>query len=302
MSFAEETKKELCKSILSSNRCCKFSALYGIMLFGNKFSVNEIKIITEKEVIKETVYTLLKELFDIEPDIKGKMRYDKQIMYTISITEKEDIMKISSKYGYSKDTDALRINFMLLQNECCQKSFLKGAFISGGSITNPEKRYHLEFATSHYFLFNDMKIFLMEKDIAVKNVIRKGYYIIYFKESESIEDMLTLMDATSSLFKMMNIKIVKDIRNHTNRITNCETANITKTVNASAKHIEAIEKIISVYGSLQHLDDDIRQVGEMRLENPESSLSEIGDMLDPPMSKSAVNHRLKKLLQIAEEL
>lgn len=302
MSFAEETKKELCKSILQSNKCCKFSALYGILLFGNKFSANEIKIITEKEFIKETVYLLFKELFDIAPAVKGKMRYDNQITYTISVTEKEDILKISNKYDYPKSYDSLRINFMLLQNECCQKAFLKGCFITGGSITNPEKRYHLEFATSHYFLFNDMKIFLMEKDINVKNVIRKGYYIIYFKESESIEDMLTIMDATSSLFKMMDIKIVKDIRNHTNRITNCETANITKTVNASTKHIKAIEKIISVYGSLAHLDDDIKKVAEIRMENPESTLSEIGDMINPPMSKSAVNHRLKKILQISEEL
>ncbi len=302
MSFASETKKELCKSILRLDKCCKFSVLYGIMLFGNKFSANEIKIITEKDFIKEAVYSLFKELFDIEPKIRGKQRHDNQITYTLSITEKDDIMKIANKYGFPGGSDSLRINFMLLQNECCHKAFLKGAFITGGSITNPEKRYHLEFATPHYFLFNDMKVFLMEKDIPVKNVIRKGHHIIYFKESESIEDMLTLMDATSSLFKMMDIKIVKDIRNHTNRITNCETANITKTVNASAKHVEAIEKIIDAFGSLSHLDDDIRKVAEKRLENPESTLNELGDMFSPPMSKSAINHRLKKILLIAEEL
>ncbi|MBR4949576.1 MAG: DNA-binding protein WhiA [Clostridia bacterium] len=302
MSFAGETKKELCKSILRLDKCCKFAVLYGILLFGNKFSVNEIKIVTEKDFIKETVYSLFKELFDIEPKIRGKQRHDNQITYTISVTEKEDIMKIENKYGFPGGASSIGINFMLLQNECCHKAFLKGAFITGGSVTNPEKRYHLEFATPHYYLFNDMKVFLMEKDIPVKNVIRKGHYIIYFKESESIEDMLTLMDATSSLFKMMDIKIVKDIRNHTNRITNCETANITKTVNASAKHVEAIEKIIDAYGSLAHLDDDIRQVAEKRLENPESTLNELGDMFTPPMSKSAINHRLKKILLIAEEL
>ena len=193
------------------------------------------------------------------------------------------------------------VNPLLLKNACCQRAFLRGAFLSTGSISDPAKGYHLEFVCTDAGKAAQIQEMLHNFDIEGKIVLRKKYHVVYLKEGESIVDLLNVCEAHVALMELENLRILKDMRNSINRRVNCEAANITKTVNAATRQIEDIEYIQS-HGGLGMLPDNLREMAEVRMEYPDATLKELGEYLNPPVGKSGVNHRLQKLNEIAERL
>lgn len=297
MSFSSQVKNELVKIEYEKN-CCKKSLLYGMALFSKAFSYRGITFQTENESTVILFKRLLKELCNIDSEIavspSGKS-------FTVHIENKVSAGKLMSYFGHDIHETSLRINVSNLNCQQCQNAFLAGAFLSCGTVSSPEKDYHLEFTVAYMNLSKSFITLLQELELSPKLTKRKGYNIIYFKESEAIEDCLYIMGAASSMFDMMNVKIVKEIRNSANRKANCEAANIEKMVNAASPQIAAIIKIRDKKG-LNYLTPTLREMAQIRLENPDSSLSELSEMFNPPLSKSGVNHRLKRIVKIAEEL
>ena len=297
MSFSSQVKKELVE-LQCENNCCKKSLLYGMALFSKSFSYKEIVFQSKSKPTAELFCSLLKELCSISSSIKespsGKL-------YTVAIKRPSGASKIMAYLGHEKNETSLRINFSNFDCDDCQSAFLRGAFLACGAVSSPEKDYHLEFSVAYMNLSKSLVTALQEKELSPKLTKRKGYNIIYFKDSEEIEDCLYIMGAGKSMFDMMNVKIVKEIRNTANRKANCETANIEKTVAAASPQIAAIMKIEREKG-LDSLSDPLREMAEIRMENPDSSLTELAEMFDPPISRSGVNQRLSRLVKIAQEL
>lgn len=297
MSFSSQVKKELVE-IQVDNNCCKKSLLYGMALFSKSFSYREVVFQSKSEATAELYSSLLSELCSVKAGIKtspsGKI-------YTVSVKKSANVSRVMAYFGHERSETTLRINFSNFDCEECQNAFLRGAFLACGAVSSPEKDYHLEFSVPYMNLSKSLVTALREKELAPKVTHRKGYNIIYFKDSEEIEDCLYIMGAGRSMFDMMNIKIVKEIRNTANRKANCETANIEKTVAAASPQIAAIMKIEREKG-LGSLSEPLRQMAEIRMENPDSSLNELAEMFDPPISRSGVNHRLSRLVKIAEDL
>lgn len=297
MSFSSQVKNELVK-IEYESYCCKKSLLYGMTLFSKEFSYRGCMFQTENENIVMLYKRLIKELCNIDTDISvspsGKN-------YSIVVEDKAIATKIFTFFGHDKSDTNLKVNFSNFQCPRCQNAFLAGAFLSCGTVSSPEKDYHLEFIVPFLNLTKSFITFLQEMELNPKLTNRKGYNIIYFKVSEQIEDCLYMMGASVAMFDMMNVKIVKEIRNSANRKANCETANIEKMVRAASPQIAAILKIKDKRG-LSSLPEPLEQMALIRLENPDSSLQELAEMFDPPLSKSGANHRLKRLVEIAKEL
>lgn len=297
MSFSSKVKNELVK-IEHENNCCKKSLLYGMALFSRSFSFKGIvfqsKSIETAELFKALLFELCSVQTKITASPAGKI-------YTVSVKKTADVSKLMAYFGHSKSETSLKINFSVFECEECQRVFVEGAFLACGAMSSPEKDYHLEFCVPFMNLSKSLITALQELELQPKLAKRKGYNIIYFKDSEAIEDCLYIMGASKCMFDMMNVKIVKEIRNSANRKANCETANIEKTVAAASPQIVAILKIQDKKG-LDALSEPLRQMAEIRLENPDSSLGELAEMFDPPISRSGVNHRLSRLVKIAEEL
>lgn len=297
MSFASETKNELCKTIKSSP-CCQFAELMGIVLVCSTVDRQFIRINTENSAVARRIYSLFKSVFQVAPVIvvkKNKIRF-----YSIQITQHvEQILERFQMLQGSLIT--FRVYEKLVLKDCCRRAFLRGVFLGSGSVSAPAKAYHLEFVTRHYKLSGDILSLLKEYEIAAKVAVRKSNYVIYIKEGEMIADCLNLIGAHNALMEFQNARILKDMRNNVNRVVNCETANVSKIVNASVEQIRNIE-LIDKMVSLSSLPQGLEEVARLRLENPEASLKDLGKMLCPPVSKSGVNHRLKKLEQIANEL
>ena len=267
-------------------------------LFSKSFSFSRITFQSENEAITELFRHLLKELCNIECKIKvspsGKS-------FCVDIVSKSNASKLMAFFGHDSHEKNLVINHSNFLCENCRNAFVAGVFLSCGTISSPEKDYHLEFNITYQNLAKSFVTLLNEFEQNPRIIQRKGYNVVYIKDSESIEDFLYIMGAPSSMFDMMNIKIVKEIRNTANRKANCETANIEKTVQASMPQIEAILKIKREKG-LDYLSAPLREMAEMRLENPDLSLAELADLFNPPLSKSGANHRLKRIEEIAKNL
>ena len=200
-----------------------------------------------------------------------------------------------------ENTEAVKVNPLLIKNACCKRAFLRGAFLCIGSMSDPEKSYHLEFVCTHQESAEQLKELIQGFGVDAKIVIRKKYHVVYLKEGAGIVDLLNIMGAHISLMNFENYRIVKEVRNSINRKVNCETANITKTVNASSKQIEDILLIREHYG-FQNLPDNLKETAEIRLEYPDATLKELGQILSPTVGKSGMNHRLRKLSEIADRL
>lgn len=297
MSFSLQVKDELVK-IEQKNICCKKSLLYGMALFSKKFSFASVIFQSKNLPTAQLFEKLLEELCGV----RGRLSCSPGgRIYTVSVRKDEHAAKIMAYFAHEKGETSLRINFSNFTCDECQKAFIRGAFLACGAVSSPEKDYHLEFSVAYMNLSKSLVTALTELELQPKITMRKGYNIIYFKDSESIEDCLYIMGAGRSMFDMMNVKIVKQIRNSANRRANCETANIEKTVAAASPQIRAIMKIQDKQG-LDSLPDGLREMAEMRLENPDASLGELAQMFEPPISRSGVNHRLSRLVKIAEEL
>lgn len=302
MSFSAEIKEELIK-IENMPDCCLHAMAYGMLLFGRNFDTSDISILTDNIAVGEKYSEILERVCNIKPD--------KQISnagkFTCEINDKSDREKVLSCFSTTGMERVKRIDRGNLLNECgdesenincCDAAFLRGAFLSCGTAADPNKSYHIEFVIPYRALSLDLLKILTDYGLKAKHMVRRYINVIYIKDSESIEDLLTIMGATNASLSIMNIKIYKDMRNHTNRINNFENANLDKTAAAAYDQISAIEKL-QKSGAFALLSDDMKQVAAFRIENEEASLREIGEMCTPPLSRSAVNHRLKKIIALA---
>ena len=286
MSFSGKVKEELAKHI-SSARHCQLAELAAILHFCGQYGRDAdgtytIGFETENELLVRKGFTLLKKTFNIDTGL--------------GLTE-DDFWALSTKIGDLNEA----VSPLLVKNSCCRRAFLRGAFLSVGSISDPNKGYHLEFVCTIPEQAEQIKELMGEFDIIGKIVRRKKYFVVYVKEGSAIVDLLNVLEAHKALMEFENLRILKEMRNSINRKVNCEAANINKTVNAAAKQIEDIIFLRDYYG-LENLPEPLRQTAGVRLEYPDSSLKELGELMDPPVGKSGVNHRLRKLCELAEKI
>lgn len=300
MSFSYNVKKELCSLISDKDR--EFACFYGMLLFCKKFSAETITFQTENELVAKLFCSLSDNVLGASGTVKmtSTEKKNKTFIYILNVAEEKYREEIIYRYHISSSSLIHRIQKENIDNNNIF-AFLTGAFLSCGSLTEPMKEYHLEFVVPYEDLMNDLLNMLINLGIKAKFTERKGYYLIYMKESETIEDFLTLMGATMSSIDLMNIKILKDVRNKANRIANCDSANIERIVKASENQIKDIEYIIKTVG-IEYLPNDLMNIAEVRMEYPEYSLKELGEALDKPVGRSGANHRLKRISEIAEEL
>ena len=299
MSFSYDTKEELCKTT-QRGRCCAVAECYGMLLYCNTFSSHEIKIITGNRMLGQRLAERFKSAFSIKFDIMPDDAKTGKQSYIINKPDK--LGRVFEAYGFSPENlIAHHVNLSVLEEECCRRSFIRGAFLTGGAITNPAKSYHLELVTDHYNVSRETYALLLEMGFTPKETARGGNYIIYFKQSTAIEDFLTIIGAPIHAMKLMEAKIEKDMRNIINRKVNCDTANVTKIIYAAETQIDAIKKIETA-GALDSLPEKLRQTALLRKQNPELSIKELADMSAPPVTKSCINHRLRKLIDISEKV
>ena len=299
MSFSFDTKNELCR-LPVQKLCCARAEAYGILLYCNTFSSTEVRIITENPNFAGRLPKLFHRAFGLrfdrqpEPGAEGKMVFQ--------ITERKKLDHITNLLGYDpRQNLVLHINFAMLEEECCRASFLRGIFFAGGSVTDPLKRYHLELTTSHGQVSRELEVLLRESGYPPKSVSRNGSFVTYFKQRDQIEDFLTLIGAPVAAMKIMSAKLEKDLRNSVNRRLNCDSANLDKAVLAAQEQMESI-RALQEAGLLEQLPDKLQLTAALRLENPELTLSELAEEFDPPVSKSCLNHRLRKLSELAKKL
>lgn len=291
MSFSANVKTELCRQTIAK-KCCAVAECYGVLLYCNTFSASLIRIVTESVSFAERLPKLLRRAFGFGFDEIPDAPAGKQVF---QITDREKIREIFAQFGYEAGSSlTLHVNLGVLEDECCRASFLRGAFLAGGSVTDPEKRYHLELTTSHQIVGRETYSLMLEMGFSPKDTMRNGNLVLYFKQSEAIEDFLTLLGAPLCAMSIMEAKVEKDLRNTVNRRVNCETANLTKVVDAAQEQLLAIRRL-----DLDELPPKLRQTALLRLENPECTLSELAGMLDPPITKSAINHRMRKLIALS---
>ena len=218
------------------------------------------------------------------------------------ITDRSKLDRIINQLGYDpRQNLVLHVNFGLLEDECCRTAFLRGAFLAGGSVTDPEKRYHLELDTGHAQASREVAALLTEMGFLPHSVRRGGSSVIYFKQSEHIEDLLTTIGAPAAAMDIMTAKVDKEIRNGANRAMNCDMANVNKTIDAALEQKNAIQRL-QENGRLERLPEKLRQTALLRLQYPEMSLSQLAEKCDPPVTKSCMNHRMRKLLEEAKKL
>ena len=299
MSFSSNVKAELCKDSLSKKSCAVAEG-YGVLLYCNTFSSTEIRIITESRDFAARLPRLFKKAFGITFDQEPAAQDRGKLQFAISLEDK--ISRIFETLQMDlKASLTLHVNFGMLEEEAECMAYLRGAFLAGGSVTDPAKRYHLEMTTSHYKVSRETCALLIECGFSPKELSRGGNNILYFKQSDYIEDFLTAIGAQVSAMGVMEAKVEKDLRNGVNRRVNCETANLTKVVDASMGQMAAI-RALEEAGELDKLPGKLRETALLRRENPEATLQELAAMLQPPITKSAINHRMRKLLELARAL
>lgn len=292
MTFGGEVKNELCRGELH-RKCCAQAEAYGVLLYCNTFTGGEVRIVTEHDAFAQRLPLLFKKAFKITfdrlPQGEGK--------HIFSIQDPKKLQTIRQTYGAEGEAVALHINFAVLEEPCCRMSFFRGAFLAGGSVTDPKKGYHLELTTSHQNVSREMLALMRECDFTPKAAARKGNSVIYFKQSEYIEDFLTAVGAPVAAMEIMNTKLEKNLRGSVNRRVNCDAANLDKAVEAAQSQLEAIRNL-ERQGLLDKLPDKLQETAHLRMANPEDTLSQLAQLCDPPITKSALNHRLRKLVEL----
>lgn len=298
MSFSLTVKKEILSRELPKD-CCAVAAAYAVACFGKYFDEKGVVLHTEQSAIAQYVKRLYARVgLQGKVYVKGK---EESRLYEFAVKEPAEVDKLLALFGHTGRETTLRINSKNLLCDHCINSFVATAFLCSGTITNPAREYNLEFLTSRYNLAQDFSALLKGHGFLPKYVRRKGANVVYFKASEQIEDLLTFMGAQSAALEIMNLKVFKDFRNKANRITNCETANIDKTVEASAETLRAI-RFLREQNALDTMPQPLRQAAVLREENPDLSLKELAALFEPPLSKSGLSHRMKKLEQLASRL
>ena len=302
MSFGAELKSELCEAAWAvREERERWAQTYGLLLFARSFSSGRAVFTSEWEPAAELAAAGMAELSGRVVPIERQQRQGRGTRYRVSFP-RELGAELLAAFGHVPGEITLRLRRENIgEDPRAVWAFLRGAFLACGSMSDPAGRYHLEYRVPFKRLSEDLGEELLRVGIHMGTVTRRGAYLLYLKDSAPIEEMLTAMGALRSAFRLMDVKIYKDVRNKANRVRNCETANIDKTVTASLSQVEAIELIAAKRG-LDTLPEELRAIAALRLENPEMSLRELGQALSPPLSRSGVNHRLRRLGALAEEL
>ncbi|MCI6730622.1 MAG: DNA-binding protein WhiA [Clostridiales bacterium] len=298
MSFSSNVKAEICRAF-PGKTCCARAECFGILLYCNTFTGDCIRIVTESRDLGAMLPRLFKKAFGFGFDELPEGDGGKQ---SFVITGTEKLQAILHTYGFSReDTVALHVNLGVLEEECCKTAFLRGAFLAGGSVTNPAKGYHLELTTSHSFVCRETYPLIQELlGVYPKRTVRGGSSVLYFKQSNSIEDFLTLLGAPVAAMEIMEAKVEKELNNKVNRRCNCDDANTSKVVDAAQEQLAAIRRLEDS-GRLESLPQKLLQAARARQENPESSLTELAGLMEPPITKSSMSHRLRRLVELSEE-
>ena len=297
MSFAADVKAELCRG-KPGRKCCALAEACGVLLYCNRFSLSEVKIVTESAAFAQRLPGLFHRAFGLAFDQKGDASGAGKRIFTI--TDPDKLTQLWETCAFDPGGSAHHINFGLLEESHCRMAFLRGAFLAGGSVTDPQKGYHLELATTHLRVSRELEALLLELGYAPKETTRKANYITYFKQSEAIEDLLTAIGAPVCAMELMNTKAEKLLRNGVNRRVNCEAANVDKTVDAALEQRRAIQ-ILREKGTLQELSPKLQEAARLREANPELSLSQLAALCVPPVTKSSLSHRLRKLIQLSKQ-
>jgi len=315
VSFSSVVKNELCR-IDVKNSCCCLSELAAVIRLGGAvkcsgFNDVNVKITTENPAFARRTYSLLKKIYGVNAEvvIRRSRKLKKHVTYILVVTSSMGAAKLLKDAGVTAEFEKNKQNIGYLKyydenfknKDCCKRAYLRGAFLAAGSVSDPEKTYHLEISSCNKLLANELCGCMNSFGLNSKIIRRKGSFITYLKEGENIVDFLNIIGAHSALLELENIRILKEMRNNVNRIVNCETANLEKTVNASVRQVENIKYIRDTVG-LDVLSPGLREIAELRLKYNDANLKELGEKLIPPLGKSGVNHRLRKLDEIAEEI
>ena len=311
MSFSSQVKDELARTSVE-NTCCRISELAGLVRMCGSiqidaFEIRSVYFTTENASIARRLITFLKKLYtkNIETTMIKNTQLKQNRYYRITVNDAYAAQTLLSDvqfiYGDGIFDHHYPVTADLLRQPCCVRSYIRGCFLGSGSVSNPERSYHLEFVTRSSDHGEDLIHWLESVGFNPRLSQRKGNYLVYVKEADQISDLLAYMGASNSVLKFEDIRVVKDIRNNVNRIVNCETANLSKTLEASFKHLEDIEYIEQTLG-LDNLPINLQEIAKIRREYPEASLQELGSYAQPPVGKSGVNHRLKKISEIARKL
>jgi DNA-binding protein WhiA len=299
ISFSAAAKAEVCRSI-SNRNCCALAECFGILLFANSFSGDGIRIVTESREFAAILPKIFKKAFNLSFDILPDA--DSSGKLAFQINEPEKISLIMNAYGFDPDdTVSLHVNLPIVEEECCKTAFLRGAFLAGGSVTDPGKGYHLEITTTHYSVSRETYTLMHEVlGFYPKLAARGGAQVLYLKQSDLISDFLVFLGAHVASMGIMEAKLEKEMNNKINRRCNCDDANISKVVEAAQEQLAAI-RVLKELRMLENLPGKLSQAASARENNPEASLTELAAMMEPPITKPAMNHRLKKLVAMAKE-
>ena len=299
ISFSASAKAEACK-IFPNRQCCALAQCFGILLYCNSFSSDGIKIITESRDFALLLPKLFKKAFNLNFDLFPSMAAPGKLIF--QIIDEDKIARIMDAFGFGfADTLALHVNLPIVEEDCCKAAFLRGAFLAGGSVTDPEKGYHMEIATTHLSVARETYVLMHEiMGFSPKSARRGGGEVLYLKQSDLISDFLAFLGAPVAAMGIMEAKLEKELNNKVNRRCNCDDANTSKVVEAAQEQLAAI-RVLKEKGILDKLPQKLQQAALAREENPESALSELAGMMEPPITKPAMNHRLKKLVEMAKE-
>ena len=314
MSFSKDVKEELSQQI-SSARHCRIAELSAILSMigrlvqggGKHKSSNYLKLQTESLDVARKYFTLIRKTFNINMEISIRFhpKQKKTQFYNLIIKDIRGINKILQATKLSNESipggELARPDHIIVERSCCKRAFIRGAFLASGSMSNPKKAYHLEFVFADEEKAAQLRDVIQAFNIDAKIIMRKKNYVVYIKEGSQIVDLLNVMEAHVALMNLENVRILKEMRNSINRQVNCEAANINKTVTAASKQIEDILYIRDTMG-FHDLSEGLEEIAKLRIEHPEASLKELGAMLISPIGKSGVNHRLRKLSMIAEQI
>ena len=300
VSFSGSVKAEICR-IYPQKQCCALAEMFGVLLFCNSFGMDGIRIVTECKEFAQILPRMLKKAFGLNFDSQPDGDSSGKLIFQISDPVK--LSAVMGAYGFDvRDTLALHVNLPIVEDDCCKASFLRGAFLAGGSVTDPAKGYHMEITTTHKSVAREADSLIHESmGFSPKTAQRNGGTVLYFKQSEQISDFLTFLGAPVAAMGIMEARLEKELNNKVNRRCNCDDANTSKVVEAAQEQLAAI-RILRDRGMVNKLPVKIQQAIEAREKNPEASLTELAAMMDPPITKPAMNNRMKKLVQLAKEI
>ncbi len=311
MSFSGNVKEELSEH-WSSARHCQIAELAAILGLCGSIIINSrneyrVKVHTENKAVARKVFTLIKKTFNIESDISIRRNIQKQsVSYSIVVKQHQDALRVLQAVKLIDEhldgfEEVRIVNPIVVQQTCCKRAFIRGAFLAAGSMSDPKKAYHFEIVCAAEPMAEQIRELMSSFSMDAKIVQRKKSYVVYLKEGSQIVDILNIMEAHVSLMELENVRILKEMRNTVNRKVNCETANLNKTVSAAVKQLEDITYLRDTIG-LEKLSEGLEEVALARLSHPDASLKELGALLSPPVGKSGVNHRLRKLGDLAEKV